>query len=196
MLIQYKCPRTQDTIADSKVKYVSIMLHQINKLEKWLSKNRSKKHLLPLRVAGHFFLFFMLMVSNFFAVIRWPFASLKRVIARGKDHSQSQPPENRVHHVDADGLDQLLQKQEVVLIDFWAEWCGPCIMMNNHLKRLAESDTIQCTIAKVNTVKHKEVAEEYSVKGLPTLLLFKNNTEVKRHAGALSFQELKTFITN
>lgn len=172
------------------------MLHQINKLEKWLSKNRSKKHLILLRVAGHFFLFFMLMVSNFFAVIRWPFASLKRVIARGKDHPQSQPPENRVHHVDADGLDQLLEKQEVVLVDFWAEWCGPCIMMNNHLKRLAESESIQCTIAKVDTVKYKELAEEYSVKGLPTLLLFKNNKEVKRHAGALSFQELKTFITN
>lgn len=171
------------------------MLHQLNKLEEWLSKNRSKNHLLPLRVAGHFLLFFMLMVSNLFAVIRWPFASMKRGITRGKDPSPPRASENGVHHVDADELEQMLQRQELVLVDFWAEWCGPCIMMNKHLNKLAESDSIHCAIAKVDTVKHKEVAEKYNVKGLPTLLLFKNSTEAKRHTGALSFQELKTFIT-
>lgn len=144
------------------------MLSQLNQLEEWLTNNKSKNHLLLLRAAGYLFLFFMLMASNFVAIIRWPFAALKRLITRGKNRSRNHVLEHAVNEVDAKGLEQILQSQELILLDFWAEWCGPCIMMNKPLKKLAESEDIDCTIAKIDTVKHKEVAEKYNVKGLPT----------------------------
>lgn len=171
------------------------MLTQLNQLEEWLKNNKSKNYLLPLRFAGHLLLLFMLIASNFFAIIRWPFASMKRKINRRKNHSQNDVLENTVNDVDANRLGQILQTQELVLIDFWAEWCGPCIMMNKPLKKLAESES-NCTILKIDTVKHKEVAERYNVKGLPTLLLIKNSKELKRYAGALSYQELKKFVNH
>lgn len=114
----------------------------------------------------------------------------------GKDHSESRIQDNAINEVDGNRLEKVLQKQESVLIDFWAEWCGPCIMMNKPLKKLAESESINCCIVKIDTVKHKDLAERYNVKGLPTLLLIKNNKEVKRYAGALSYPELKEFINN
>jgi len=170
------------------------MLTQLNKLEEWLTNNKSKYHLLPLKIAGHLFLFFVLMVSNFFAIIRWPLASIKRKISRVKNHSRNKILKNTVNEVDAKTLEQILQRQELVLIDFWADWCGPCIMMNKPLQMIAESESNNCTIVKINTVKHKEVAEKYKVKGLPTLLLIKNNKELKRYAGALSYQDLIKFL--
>lgn len=170
------------------------MLAQLNRLEEWLANNQSKPHLLPVRAAGYLFLFLMLMISNFFAIIRWPFSAVIRRITQDKNHSEKQFQKNEINEVDADGLEEILQARDVVLVDFWAEWCGPCIMMNKPLQKLAESENIYCTIAKVNTVKHKEIAQDYDVKGLPTLLLIKNNQEVKRYAGALSYQELKDFV--
>lgn len=172
------------------------LISHLNQLEMWLNETKSKYYLFPLRVAGYLLLFLALMVSNFLAIIRWPIASLKRKFANGQKHSRNQILNNSVNEVDAKLLEQILQKQSLVLIDFWAEWCGPCIMMNKPLKKLAESESIDCTIAKVDTVKHKELADKYDVKGLPTLLLFKNNKELKRYAGALSYQELKDFVNN
>jgi thioredoxin len=95
---------------------------------------------------------------------------------------------------DPDRLNQILETRKLVLVDFWAEWCGPCIMMNDPLKRLAASEKANCTIVKIDTMKHGSIAGQYHVKGLPTLLLFENNREVKRHAGALTFHQLLEFV--
>lgn len=172
----------------------NFLISHLNKLERWLSKTKSKYYLFPLRVGGCLLLFLALMVSNFLALIRWPVALLIRKFTNGQNHSRNQILNNSVNDVDAKLLEQILQKQSLVLIDFWAEWCGPCIMMNKPLKKLAESESINCTIVKIDTVKHKQLADKYDVKGLPTLLLMKNNKELKRNAGALSYQELKNFI--
>lgn len=174
----------------------NFLIGQLNKLEKWLNINKSKYYLFPITITGYLFLFLMLMVSNFWAIIRWPIASIKRGLISDKNHLPDQIPTNKVNEVNAKELDQVLQRQDLVLIDFWAEWCGPCIMMNEPLKRLAASENVDCVIAKIDTMKHKEVAKKYNIKGLPTLLLVKKNNELKRYAGALSYQELKNFVNS
>jgi len=130
------------------------------------------------------------MVSNLLAVIRWPFAELL-----GTSNQDSTSVTNdTVHNVNEDQLQDLIKTQELVLVDFWADWCGPCIMMNKPIKRIAESEDIGCIVAKVNTVRYPDLAEKHDVKGLPTLLLFENGSLSKRFAGALSYSEIKAFI--
>ena len=172
------------------------MICQINQLEDWLGENRSKIYLFPLTMLGYLLLFLVMMVSNMLAVIRWPIAAIKRRFTGGGNQIQDIISENAVNEINPKELEQILQNHDLVLVDFWAEWCGPCIMMNKPLKKLAESEDVNCIIVKINTMKHKEVANKYNVKGLPTLLLFNNNNELKRYAGALSYQELKDFVNS
>lgn len=170
------------------------MLSWINRLEDWLNDHKSNILLLPVTAAGFLFLTLILMVINVLALIRWPFAVLARRIIKSDKGSLSDHVDGTIIEGDPDRLNKILESGELVLVDFWAEWCGPCIMMNDPLKRLAESEKANCTIVKIDTMKHGSLAGQYHVKGLPTLLLFKENHEVKRFAGALTFHQLIEFV--
>ena len=93
-----------------------------------------------------------------------------------------------------DALERLLSRQRVVLVDFWAPWCGPCLMMEGAVERLAAEVGPGCQVATVNTTHHHDVASLYQVRGLPTLILFLDGEEVARHAGAVSYNELRQWI--
>ena len=167
-----------------------ILIKRVNKLENWLEQTKGKYHLYPIRSAGYMVLIIIMMVSNLVAVIRWPFAHFFK-----KDRSNSPSfDQSIIHEVNDQRLQELIQQHELVLVDFWTNWCGPCIMMEKSLEKIAQSESVNCTIAKVNTVIHPKLAEKHNVKGLPTLKLFKNGEEVKHFAGAMSFAEIKTFI--
>ncbi|SMO80515.1 thioredoxin family protein [Gracilimonas mengyeensis] len=171
------------------------LIINLNKLEVWIQSASGKYHLYPIRFLGYLVLFLVLMISNSIAMIRWPFAALKRALFDGKEEEAEESfAKNMIHEVDEIQLEQLLRSRERVLIDFWAEWCGPCIMMNEPLKQLAASGEVDCLIVKVDTVRHPEIAKKFQVKGLPNLILVENRKEVKRNAGALSKGELREFI--
>lgn len=172
----------------------NFLLSYLNQLEKWLENTKSKYYLFPLRIIAYLFLFLALMISNLFAIIRWPLAFLQRKYLSKNNHQPNKIAPHVINEVNAELLEQALKKEPLVLIDFWAEWCGPCIMMNKSLERIAESDDVDCTVVKVDTVQHKELADKFGVKGLPTLILYKNYEERKRYAGALSYPELKRFV--
>lgn len=87
----------------------------------------------------------------------------------------------------------LLQKEGPVLIDFYAEWCGPCKVMGNNLAKFAELHP-EITIEKVDVEEYPEIADLFGVKGLPTIMFAKDNEETWRHTGLLTIKELEEKI--
>jgi len=72
-----------------------------------------------------------------------------------------------------------------VLVDFWAEWCGPCKMIGPILEKLAEENKDDWKLAKVDTDKNQEIAMRYGVRGIPNVKLFRNGEVINEFTGAL-----------
>ncbi len=84
----------------------------------------------------------------------------------------------------------VLGSDKPVLVDFWAEWCGPCRAMEPMLNELAKSYTGKVVVGKLNADENTAVATKYSIRGLPTILLFKGGQLVDRVVGVASKQTL------
>jgi len=95
---------------------------------------------------------------------------------------------------DKDFETDVLQSSSPVLVDFWAEWCGPCRMIAPMLDRLAEKYTDKLAIVKVNVDEHQGLAQKYNVRGIPTLVLFKNGNVIATHVGITTESKLSNFI--
>jgi thioredoxin 1 len=97
------------------------------------------------------------------------------------------------HTTDADFQKEVSEPDKLVVVDLWAEWCGPCRMMEPILEELAEEyDTLK--IAKLNIDRNQETPLKYGVMNIPTLLFFKAGQEVDRIIGVYPKKQLKKKI--
>lgn len=85
---------------------------------------------------------------------------------------------------DATFAAEVLGSETPVLVDFWAEWCGPCRQVSPILEEIAEENPGKLTVAKLNIDENPEITREYQVMGIPTMLLFKGGELVKQITGA------------
>jgi thioredoxin 1 len=81
-----------------------------------------------------------------------------------------------------------------VLVDFWAEWCGPCKMIGPSLEELSDELGAQVTIAKLNIDDNPEAPGKYGVRGIPTMILFKNGQPAATKVGAAPKSQLKAWL--
>lgn len=83
-----------------------------------------------------------------------------------------------------------------VLVDFWAEWCGPCKTLSPVIQQIAREFKGRLTVVKVNVDQKQDLAREYRVQGIPTLILFKSGQIDWRISGALPYEQLKREISS
>lgn len=91
---------------------------------------------------------------------------------------------------------ELINQDHPVLVDFFAEWCGPCKMMAPILKQVKETLGHRVSIIKIDVDKNQALATKYQVRGVPTLLLFKDGKQVWRQSGVVQKSDIINIITS
>lgn len=100
-----------------------------------------------------------------------------------------------IHYVtDSSFETEVLQSTSPVLVDYWAEWCGPCKMIAPILDEVAKEYDGKLKVAKLNIDENQETPAKYGIRGIPTLMLFKNGNIEATKVGALSKSQLAAFI--
>lgn len=100
-----------------------------------------------------------------------------------------------IHHIENEQiLSEVINSEKLVIVDFFAEWCGPCQMLAPILKNLEQKYTDSVAIYKVDVDESQTAAMRYGVTAMPTLIFFKDNQEVERQVGYLNEENLEKII--
>ena len=102
---------------------------------------------------------------------------------------------SNIHNVSDEQFQSAVLDSDIpVLVDFWAEWCGPCRAIAPVLEDLSREYENKIKIAKINVDENPKTPSEYGVRGIPTLILFKNGNVIATKIGALSKTQLSAFL--
>ena len=100
-----------------------------------------------------------------------------------------------IHYVTDDTfVQEVLQSPTPVLVDYWADWCGPCKMISPILDEVAKEYTGRMKVCKLNIDENQQTPPKYGIRGIPTLMIFKNGNVEATKVGALSKTQLNAFI--
>ncbi|WP_101697681.1 thioredoxin [Clostridium minihomine] len=97
-------------------------------------------------------------------------------------------------HANAEEFDKLISENSLVLVDFWASWCGPCRMVAPIVEELAKKFDGQLTVAKVDVDDQQDLARRFGIMSIPTLILFKNGAKEWSEVGVKSQQHFEDLI--
>ena len=100
-----------------------------------------------------------------------------------------------IHYVTDDSFEpEVLKSSTPVLVDYWAEWCGPCKMIAPVLEDMAKEYAGRLTVAKLDIDANPEITSQFGIRGIPTLILFKSGKPHAQKVGALSKSQLAAFV--
>jgi thioredoxin 1 len=99
-----------------------------------------------------------------------------------------------VHTTDGDFEDDVVNSDRPVLLDFWAEWCGPCKMIAPILDAIADEYQDRLRVVKLNIDENPQTAPKYNIRSIPTLLLFRDGAVAAQQVGAVSKAQLASFL--
>jgi thioredoxin 1 len=92
--------------------------------------------------------------------------------------------------------DELVQSKEPILVDFWAPWCGPCRAMSPAVEAVAQKLAGEAKVYKVNVDENPSVSPRFNIRGIPTLILFKDGRETNRLIGLSSKEQIEALVTS
>jgi thioredoxin 2 len=128
---------------------------------------------------------------------RLPYAQTDRTARCGKCHTTLTAPAVPVSVPSSDVFDAIVSKSSVpVLVDFWADWCGPCHMVAPEIVKVATKQAGQLLVVKVDTEALSDIAARYGIRSLPTMALFAGGREAGRVMGARPAQDILSFVTS
>jgi len=146
-------------------------------------------YLIPLKILAWIVLFVALIVTNFIAIGKWPISAIS------KRHSKKEFVLGKPINLTSDNdLQKLVSEKGTVLVDFWAEWCGPCLLMDSNINTIAQEYADKLAVVKVDVSLNSTLSKLYGVRGLPTVIVFDNGAEVIRKSGSLTKRQLIELI--
>jgi len=149
-----------------------------NNAEKNFQEKKSHQNIIK-----YFFALIVFFSSTLIAGLSFPFRYIFKKIKSKK---------TEIIEIDSKNITEKLKTNDLIILNFTAQWCGPCMLMNGILDKFVDSQN-KVSIGKINIDTNRGLTEKFNVRGVPQFLLIKNGQKIKRHVGPMTLKQLEEF---